>query len=127
MSEKQLIIRWFLESIDADMENRKIQSLWEALDSEEVQDDIKGGDLAIFGLDSISSFSTVWTDSLSSRSVWTLSSSDLLSISTYHTTISELEDEDLVQKMLLVMYLQSIRYLKPREGNNSISEKLFLL
>ena len=40
------------------------QSLWEAL--EEVQDNVEGGDLATFGLDSISSFSTFLTDSLSS-------------------------------------------------------------
>ena len=33
---------------EADMENRKFQSLWEAL--EEVQDDVEGGD---FGLDSM--------------------------------------------------------------------------
>ena len=30
---------WFLKSIDMDMENRKFQSLWDAL--EEVQDDVE--------------------------------------------------------------------------------------
>ena len=49
VSEKQLIIKWFQKAIDADMENRKFQSLWEAL--EEVQDDVEGGNLAAFGLD----------------------------------------------------------------------------
>ena len=39
------IIKWFQKAIDADMENRKFQSLWEAL--EEVQDDVEGGNLAL--------------------------------------------------------------------------------
>ena len=51
---KQLIIQWFQKAIDAGMENRKFQSLWEAL--EEVQDDVEGGNLAAFGLDSICIF-----------------------------------------------------------------------
>ena len=53
------MIKWFLKPIDADMENRKFQSLWEAL--EEVQDDVEGGNLAAFGLD-ISCFSIFLTE-----------------------------------------------------------------
>ena len=63
-------------------------------------------------MDSISSFSTFLTDSSSSWSLWIFSSTDVLS------TIGELEDEDLA-------YLQSIRSLKPREGNNSIPRSFF--
>ena len=48
VSETQLIIKWFQKAIDAVMENRKFQSLWKAL--KEVQDDVKGGNLAAFGL-----------------------------------------------------------------------------
>ena len=115
VSDKRLMmIKWFLKSIKVDMEN---QSLGEALEDFEDLDEVDD----VFGLDSISSF-----DTDSSSSSWTSSSwpSWTSKSSTNHTTTSELVDKDLGQRMLLVMYLQSIRYLKPRGGDNTILKSL---
>ena len=54
-----------------------------------------------------------WSSSASSFS----SSSSSLSSScrTRTSTFSELEEDQLIQKVVIVMYLQNIRYLKPRK------------
>lgn len=54
-----------------------------------------------------------WSSSASSSSS---SSSTSSALSTRVSSLSEMEEEQLIQKVVIVMYLQNIRYLKPRKA-----------
>ena len=57
-----------------------------------------------------------WSSSASSSSSSSSSSSASSALSTRVSSLSEMEEEQLIQKVVIVMYLQNIRYLKPRKA-----------
>ena len=101
VSEKQLIIKWFLKSIELQIQHEGSESLWEALEDTYFSDS-KNVEI----LKSSEDFNSTSSSSSSSIS-GTLNNS---------TSFSEIEEDIRINRMLFVMYLQSIRYLQLR-GN----------
>ena len=113
VSEKRRLIDWYLKFINAYTQQTKLVTLMKTEDMED------GFDTGSASSGSCGSLETVLSLEQSSSSRFSSSMPPSSSMSTgscnsIKTTSSEMEDENLLQSIIVVNHLQSIRYLKPR-------------